>query len=190
MSELATIHLAAAVPLAIERLRSRGGITERDIAWAQQKMQALRDGAGGHAIAYLDKGQTAHETALLTEMLAILAFVPGGVRFAGLSFDAEQPTMRLILDDALFAELEPFRQAMEREERESRKMDEVSAAELARLKELEGELVQAADRGDSVQVALIEAQMDAILLVPVQVVQEVALVGEVVQQALFDEIGA
>ena len=186
MSELATLHLSAAVPLAIQRIAARGGVTERDIAWAQQKMQQIRDGAGGHAIAFYDPGQTAHETALLTELLALLAFVPGGVRFAGLRFDAEQPAFGLVLCNELLAELEPYRQAMDRIERESRPLAEVSAAELARLRELEVQLVQAADRGDSVQQALIEAQMDAILLVPVQVVQRVEAVGEVVQTSLWE----
>jgi hypothetical protein len=190
MSKLASTHLALSVPLAIQRIRERGGVTERDIQWAQERMQTMiRDGAGGHAIAFLDKGQTTLEMNLLTEVLAILSFVPGGVRFLGLRFNAEQPSFALTLDDALLRELEPFRAAMEREERESRKLDEVSAAELARLRVLEGELVQAADRGDTVQQALIEAEMDGILLVQQRVVQSVP-VGEVVRQALFDEIGA
>jgi hypothetical protein len=185
MSELAHIHLSASVPLAIERYRDRGGPVERDILWAQEKMQAMvRDGAGGHAIVFYDKGQTTIEMNLLTEVLAILSFVPGGVQFAGLHFSAEHATFGLKLDDALLRELEPFRQAMDREEQMSRRLEDVTEQERARLKELEVLLVQAADRGDEVQVALIEAEMDSILLVPQPVVVEP--LREVVQQTLFD----
>jgi hypothetical protein len=134
----------------------------------------------------LDPGQTTIEMNLLTEVLAILSFVPGGVRFLGSRFDAEHTTVALQLDDALFAALEPFRAAMEREERESRKLEDVSAAELARLRVLEGELVRASDRGDTVQQALIEAQMDGILLVQHTAVQRVEMVGEVVQISLWE----
>jgi hypothetical protein len=123
---------------------------------------------------------------LLTEVLAILSFVPGGVRFLGLRFDAEHTTVALKLDDALFAELEPFRAAMDREAALSRKMEDVSVQELARLRELEGELVRAADRGDTVQQALIEAEMDGILLVQQKVVVSVP-VGEAVQVSLWEE---
>jgi hypothetical protein len=187
MSELATTHLAAAVPLAIERYRDRGGVTETDILWAQEKMQSMvREKAGGHAIAFLDPKQTTIEMNLLTEVLAIMAFVPGGVRlpFLGLHFDATQPTFGLKLDDALFAELEPFRQAMDRVERESRRLEDVSAEEMARLKELEVLLMRAADRGDAVQVALIEAEMDSILLAPQPVIVEP--IGQAVQRELWE----
>lgn len=184
MSELATSHFAAFVPLAIERLRDRGGPNESDVLWAQDKMQQIRDGAGGHAIAFYDAGQTARETALLTEVLAILSFVPGGVRFADLHFDAQHATFALKLDDALLRELEPFRQAMDRVERESRRLEDVSDAERARLRELEVLLVQAADAGDLTQVALLEAEMDAILMVPQPVT--VQSIGEVRQQELWE----
>jgi CheY-like chemotaxis protein len=184
MSELATSHLSAAVPLEIERLRDRGGPTESDVLWAQEKMQVVRNGAGGHAIVFLDKGQTAKETSLLTEVLAILAFQVGGVRFAGLHFDATQQTFGLALDDAFFAEMEPFRAAMDRIERESRRLEDVTPEERARLREIEVLLMQAADAGDSTQVALLEAEMDAILLKPQPVVVEPI---QAVQRELWDE---
>lgn len=44
MSELATLHLSAAVPLAIERLRSRGGVTERVVGERVAKEKPLRRG--------------------------------------------------------------------------------------------------------------------------------------------------
>lgn len=185
MSELATSHLAAFVPLAIARLRDRGGPTESDVLWAQSKMQVVRDGAGGHAIAFYDAKQTTIEMNLLTEVLAILSFAPGGVRFAGLHFDAEYATFGLVLDDALLQELEPFRQSMDRIERESRRLDDVSEQERARLREIEVLLVQAADAGDTTQVALIEAEMDSILLKP-QPVVSVEPISETVQRELWE----
>lgn len=182
MDDLASTHLSAAVPFSIERLRDRGGPNESDITWAQSCMQTIRDGAGGHAIAFHDGKRTTEEMNLLTEILAIMAFVPGGVRFSGLSFNANAPIFGIRLDEAFFADLEPFRLAMDRVERESRRLEDVSAADLARLEALNLELMKAADRGDTVQQALLEAQIDAITLA--EPVATVAPLSEPVQIGL------
>lgn len=172
ITSMVKLHLSAAVPLAIEQRRQRG-VTETDIEWAQEKMQFIREAGGGYAVAFFDKGHTQREMALLTEMLAVLAYIPGGVAFAGLRFDAEQPTFGIVLDEAFFESIKPFRDAMEQEElRGSKHPDDVSAEELQRVRELEMQICRAADGGNTALVARLEAEIDGILLQPV--VSEVA----------------
>jgi hypothetical protein len=72
------------------------------------------------------------------------------------------------LDDALLASLKPFRIAMEREEqRASKHPDQVSVAEMRRVREMEAQLVATVERGDDVEVARLEAVIDAILLISI-----------------------
>lgn len=90
VGELAKMHLSAFVPVEIRELQKQGGPSEVLLELARERMQPFREEGAGHAVAFLDKGQTRKEMALLTECLAVLAFVPGGVKFAGLHFDATQ----------------------------------------------------------------------------------------------------
>lgn len=164
ITSMIKLHLSAAVPLAIEQRRQRG-VTETDWQWAQEKMQAIREAGGGHAIAFLDKGHTQQEMALLTEMLAVLAYITGGVAFAGLRFDAEHTMFGVVLDAAFFESIEPFRVAMEREEQHgSKHPDEVSAEDMRRVHELEVLMCKAADGGNEAEVARLEAEIDGVLL--------------------------
>lgn len=165
---IAKMHLSAAVPLAIESLRKHG-VTEHDIERAHEQLQTIRAQGGGHAVAFLDPGHTQKEMALLTDVLAVLSYVPGGVRFLGLHFTAEQRTFGIKLDEAFFEALEPFRAAMDQEEmRNSKHPSEVSAQELQRIRELEVLLGRAAESGNEALVAKLEAEMDAILLQPIK----------------------
>lgn len=183
-------HLSAMVPIEIERLLRYGGPTEYDIEHTRDLMRkhVVEKGAG-HAVIYLDKGQTAIEISLLTQSLAIMAFAPGGVNYCNLRFDVGAQVAKAAKQrdqdvEAFFALWEPFKQAMDREERESRLLEDVTQEEMTRLRVLEDELAKALWRNDSVQAALLEAEMDGILLAPQPV--PVAPIEQAVQRELWE----
>jgi hypothetical protein len=80
--------LSAAVPLWINDLFQRGGLTLED--W--QRLADLGQLLAAHGDALLfhspKEGETAQVFNALAEALALLAFLPGGVSFAGQHFDA------------------------------------------------------------------------------------------------------
>lgn len=92
--DLLKLHLEACVPLVISGLSRTGGPTE----WQQEQViqewvrvrNSSDDGMDGTESLYLSekKGATALQTGRLVDALAIMAFVPGGVSFAGLHFEA------------------------------------------------------------------------------------------------------
>lgn len=119
--ELLISHLTLAVPLAINDLLRSGGITDRHVEQAQRYMQTIREDGASESILYQMPGQTQTSISRLTECLAVMAFTPGGVRFGEMNFEVQaeaSPCLVRDIDDFLAA-IEPFRIAMEREERES-----------------------------------------------------------------------
>lgn len=81
-------HLEAMVPLAIHDLIKMGGITD----WHLKRVSgyAWDIGSGGDALLYRVKGESAKMMGKLTEALAVMAFLPGGVTFLGLHFEVPQ----------------------------------------------------------------------------------------------------
>ena len=185
MAVLAPLHLSVAVPIAIERLRARGGPTDKDHAWAQRRLGEIQEAGAGHAVTFYDKGKTKKEMVWLTDVLAILAFVPGGVQFAGQYFDAHddrtctlcaqgtheriQPRDYLLspqaLDD-LIAELDAL--GIDYDDH-SRHPDTVTPEEKSRIDALFVEVMQASDAGNAALVAQLEAELDTLLLQPTKV---------------------
>jgi len=88
MNELILLTLAVAVPLNIALLLQQGGPTDEQIERAQAMIaeQALSE-----AILFHIPGETGPQAARLAEILAIMAFQPGGVRAFGLKFDGARP---------------------------------------------------------------------------------------------------
>ena len=97
-------HLAAVVPFMILDLERQGGITDWHIE-AVQKRRHSRGLSHDEAILYADKKWTAQMVHELCEELAIMAFVPGGVRFGKLHFEQQtgqaptDPFARLRIED-------------------------------------------------------------------------------------------
>lgn len=77
-------HTAAVVSLLIRELEVQGGITERHLSYVAGHASYL--GQHGDVLQYLVKGETAKAMHKLCEALAVLAFAPGGVKFAGQRF--------------------------------------------------------------------------------------------------------
>lgn len=82
--ELIKMHVAAVVPLMIKDLERVGGITD----WHLEQVQghALYIGEKGDTLQYYVSGQSGKAMHVLCEMLAVQAFIPGGVRFGTLHF--------------------------------------------------------------------------------------------------------
>jgi hypothetical protein len=83
--ELLKMFLEATVPIQIAELSRHGGISD----WHLERVAGYSEmlGSQGDAILYYSKGQTSKMVAVLSECLAVLAFMPGGVKFAGLHFE-------------------------------------------------------------------------------------------------------
>lgn len=84
------LHLSAFVPLEIESLQRQGGATDWHFREARERMAAYRE-RGGESFLYsegFEKGKTAEAVGVLVECLAVLAFVPGGIRAFGCHFEA------------------------------------------------------------------------------------------------------
>jgi hypothetical protein len=80
--ELIMIHLSAVVPQLIRELEAQGGVQD----WQLERIQ-------GHthhkdeALQYYVKGESSRAIHELCEVLAVLAFSPGGVNFLGEHFE-------------------------------------------------------------------------------------------------------
>lgn len=92
--ELMMIHIEMVVPLMTYEISQRGGIQE----WQLEQVSEYADllGGQGDALQYYVKGQSGKMMNILCECLAILSFMPGGVKFSGLHFEStptfEAPT--------------------------------------------------------------------------------------------------
>lgn len=79
--------LSAAVPLRILELKVRGGPDDFD----RERVQGFSDilGSRGDQLLYRSKkkGETAEMFNGLADALAVMAFVPGGVKFLGMHFE-------------------------------------------------------------------------------------------------------
>ena len=84
--------LALAVPARIEALQRQGGVSAEDFTRVSGYTDAL--GVDGDALIYARRGKTGEMAAKLTDALAVLAFVPGGVTFGNLHFEAERKDNR------------------------------------------------------------------------------------------------
>lgn len=85
-------HLATFVPLEIKELQRHGGPTDWHLEEIQRRRQAIRDDPrGDESLLYIvGKGLTAKSVGFLVECLAVMAFVPGGVRFGPLHFEEKR----------------------------------------------------------------------------------------------------
>ena len=106
---LLTDFLEMTVPFMIADISRQGGIQD----WQLERVKDHADAIGGQgdAILYYEKGKSSKMVSLLAECLAVLAFAPGGVKFAGLHFEGHpsyevEPTDTSWLD-ALMTESEP-----------------------------------------------------------------------------------
>jgi hypothetical protein len=81
-------HLSAMVPFLIWELKAQGGPTEQD--YERVRDYATIFGAQGDQLLFQSKtrGQTADLMNKLVEAMAVMAFVPGGVKAFGLYFNA------------------------------------------------------------------------------------------------------
>jgi len=89
MNHVLTLTLMAAVPLRIAEIRKRGGPTDADFQRAKdfslvlaEKGDILQFGGG-------KKGEVAVLFNRLADALAVMAFVPGGVRFDGQHWESK-----------------------------------------------------------------------------------------------------
>lgn len=82
--------LSVAVPGCIADLQRIGGPS--DWHFGQAATFSSRLGAEGDTLLYRVKGKTAEMMARLCEVVAIMAFVPGGVSLMGLHFEAQVET--------------------------------------------------------------------------------------------------
>jgi hypothetical protein len=78
MNGILDIHISCCVPLAIDDLKRRGGPLDSDFSAARKFAGDLA--AKADQILYRDK-ETAPLVSQLVRNMAVMAFVPGGVRF-------------------------------------------------------------------------------------------------------------
>jgi len=84
--ELLLSFIEAMVPLRIYDIKRRQGwITDYDVTWARGQVDVIA--SGGDAILYYVKGTSGKTISTMCKCLAILAFCPGGITFAGLHFE-------------------------------------------------------------------------------------------------------
>lgn len=82
--EVLLVLLSIAVPPLIQEIERQGGINDVHLAYVSNHATTL--GSEGDALLYKVKGKTSKMFVMLSECLAVLAFAPGGVKFAGLHF--------------------------------------------------------------------------------------------------------
>ena len=87
--ELFRLTLCAALPGCIADLQRVGGPSDWHIE--QSALFADEMGSKGDALLYHVKGETARMMTRLCEVVAIMAFFPGGVKIMGLYFEATIP---------------------------------------------------------------------------------------------------
>jgi hypothetical protein len=87
---LLPMTLQLAVPMEIRELQQLDAdqFEATREAWAENAKPGDLAGAFSEAVLYRIEGETAPAFAHLARALAALAFAPGGVRFAGLHFEA------------------------------------------------------------------------------------------------------
>lgn len=81
------LTLATAVPICIADLQKIGGPSD----WHFEQAALFSDelGAKGDTLLYRVKGETARMMSRFCEVVAIMAFIPGGVKVMGLHFEAK-----------------------------------------------------------------------------------------------------
>jgi len=94
--------LSALVPIAIIDLQQQGGPTD----WHREQARAFGHvlGSEGDTLLYNVKGKTGKNMGKFCEVLAILAFVPGGITTFGLHFEANvgDAPLNLCTDDPYY----------------------------------------------------------------------------------------
>lgn len=88
--ELAQLTLAAGVPIEIEHLRAAGGPNDYQCEAAHNYIQQQRL---SESVLFASR-ETGSAMRILIEIVAILAFCPGGVSVLGLHFEAESEGTR------------------------------------------------------------------------------------------------
>jgi hypothetical protein len=89
MSDLLLLTLEVAVPLRIAEFRAQGGPTEADLASA--RAFGIELASRGDVLLFGGKkGEAAEMFNRAARALAVLAYCPGGVRFAGAHWAAEE----------------------------------------------------------------------------------------------------
>jgi hypothetical protein len=78
------VLLSIAVPPLIQEIERQGGINDVHLSYVSNHAHTL--GSEGDTLLYKVQGKTSKMFVLLAECLAVLAFAPGGVKFAGLHF--------------------------------------------------------------------------------------------------------
>lgn len=86
--ELARLTLASAVPILLANLQAIGGPQEYHIAAIQERAAQMRDNGSGGAHLQFGGKLAGAEMALFCDMIAVMAFSPGGVDAFGLHFEA------------------------------------------------------------------------------------------------------
>lgn len=89
--ELLRITLAVAVPLWVDRLRKQS--LQSLIARAPEVAQVIAEHGDVVQFRSKKKGETANAFNRLAEGIAILSFVPGGVKFLGDHYENEHPDL-------------------------------------------------------------------------------------------------
>jgi hypothetical protein len=93
LNETLPIALAAAVPLRITELQQRGGPTDTHLAMARSFSTVIAE-KGDVLLFGGKKGEAARIFNQLAEVLAVMAFAPGGVSFADMHWEAHAPVVR------------------------------------------------------------------------------------------------
>ncbi len=87
--ELLLTWVEAMVPLRIHDIRRRQGwVLDADITWARAQVDVMA--SGGDTVLYYEKNTSGKSITVLCKCLAILAFCPGGITFAGLHFEVKE----------------------------------------------------------------------------------------------------
>jgi len=85
---LTQLHLSAFVPLEIRELQRQGGPSEWHFEAVSELSQLIAEKGDSFQFGG-KKGEAASYMGKLTEALAVMAFIPGGVTAFGLHFEAE-----------------------------------------------------------------------------------------------------
>lgn len=85
-SHLLPDFLAAFVPIRIAHFERLGGPSDWDFSVARDYWQAMTDRGEGTELFFVERGKTARTAGMLVELVACLAFAPGGIKIMGLHF--------------------------------------------------------------------------------------------------------
>ncbi len=91
---LLCLALSAAVPLRVAEYEKQDGPSPEDVARTRRFSRVL--GEEGDVLQYggRKKGRAAELLNALADALAVLAFCPGGVTFAGMKFEGKKGTQK------------------------------------------------------------------------------------------------